>query len=600
MTNHLQTTAAARTARMRKAMAWATGALVVATALTPVPARAGFSDLLMALDASERAIESASPTSRVLARWDIPGSAIPDLERAELASTPFSSRARRFGPGESLQFLSLAYVPRVEGESAIQPFASNFLSESAFRVNAMVPRLMEGLQSPPALAKADPPVQTLSEVVKAALPVGRPTRTALDETICSLNVVDWSLSKVLQALSLQTQANLLLQAPEDTKLTISLNNVPLIDMLRHITAVTNLRFLKVENTYVIADGARLSKSYPDEWAIAHPGDAVVEPVKAVVVTRVYITNYVKSSQMADTLTAIFKEQGLSVTGGPAQTSPKIESRDSASVTGVTVGTVATSTSADGLSRLVVLRGPESVVLSAIEVAKSLDVARAQVAIAVSIHDITNDAVKELGMSWTFGDVAISETPGKGLNLGAFNRAPQNFSAMISALEKSDRAKLLANPSVSVQDGEQAFILIGNKINYPVLIGYTQLNTPIFDKETEKVGIYLQVAASVSSDNAITLSLYPQVSTITGFLQVNGASYPQIATREAQTTLRVQTGETIVMGGLLRDEEISNMEKVPLLGDIPILGELFKRRKKTKTSSQVLIAITPVVIPPQEK
>lgn len=580
---------------------WAMVGWVAALALLPSLGHAGFSDVLAALSATDRAAESVLPSSGLLARWHAPGIAEPDIESNTSSAALFSPRTRLFVPGETLQFLSLAYVPHVVGTADLQATVVDGAWESVMRWTALAPSLLPDLQESKPLARIEPPVQTLSEVVKAALPVAtRGVRTALDETVCSLNVADWSLSKVLQALSLQTQANLLLQAPEDTKLTINLNKVPLIDMLRHITAVTNLSFLKVENTYVIADGARLAKAYPDEWAAAHPAEAAVEAVKSVVMTRVYITNYVKSSQMAETLTAIFKEQGLSATGGPAQTSPKIVSRDTASVTGVTVGTVATSTSADGLSRLVILRGPEAVVVSALEVAKSLDVARAQVAIAVTIHDITNDAVKELGMSWSFGDVGITETPGKGLNLGAFNRAPQNFSAMISALEKSDKAKLLASPNVSVQDGEQAFILIGNKINYPVLIGYTQLNTPIFDKETEKVGIYLQVAASVSSDNAITLSLYPQVSTITGFLQVNGASYPQIATREAQTTLRVQTGETIVMGGLLRDEEITNMEKVPLLGDIPIIGELFKRRKKTKTSSQVLIAITPVVIPPQAK
>lgn len=580
---------------------WAMVGWVAALALLPSLGHAGFSDVLAALSATDRAAESVLPSSGLLARWHAPGIAEPDIESNTSSATLFSPRTRLFVPGETLQFLSLAYVPHVVGIADLRATVVDGAWESVMRWTALAPSLLADLQESKPPARIEPPVQTLSEVVKAALPVAaRGVRTALDETVCSLNVADWSLSKVLQALSLQTQANLLLQAPEDTKLTINLNKVPLIDMLRHITAVTNLSFLKVENTYVIADGARLAKAYPDEWAAAHPAEAAVEAVKSVVMTRVYITNYVKSSQMAETLTAIFKEQGLSATGGPAQTSPKIVSRDTASVTGVTVGTVATSTSADGLSRLVILRGPEAVVVSALEVAKSLDVARAQVAIAVTIHDITNDAVKELGMSWSFGDVGITETPGKGLNLGAFNRAPQNFSAMISALEKSDKAKLLASPNVSVQDGEQAFILIGNKINYPVLIGYTQLNTPIFDKETEKVGIYLQVAASVSSDNAITLSLYPQVSTITGFLQVNGASYPQIATREAQTTLRVQTGETIVMGGLLRDEEITNMEKVPLLGDIPIIGELFKRRKKTKTSSQVLIAITPVVIPPQAK
>ncbi len=569
-------------------------ALVAGLVLAPGAALGSASGFLAVLKARGWAMDSALPICSVPREWQ-PG------------WRPFSdfvhrvAPARRKGPGETLRYLSLGYVPKVVGVASLHNPASE---ASLFAI--LLPRAFApGYGAVPAEQVArvsEPPVQSVSEVIRAALPAVKPkgaVRTPLDETVCSLNVVDWELSKVLRALSLQTQANLLLQAPSDTRLTINLTNVPLIDMLRHITAVTNLAFLKVDNTYVIASAERLAKGYPAEWTEAHPTEAPVEVVKPVVMTRVYITNYVKSTQIAETLKLVFEGQGLSVTGGPSQVSPKIESRDTGAVTGITTGVVAATTTSDGLSRVVILRGPEEVVTAAIEVAKSLDFARAQVAINVTIHDITNDAAKELGLTWSFGDVGISEGQGKGLNGGAFTRAPQNFSAAISALEKSDKAKLLASPNVSVLDGEQAFILIGNRVNYPVLIGYTQLNTPIFNKETEKVGIYLQVAPSVSSDNSITLSLYPQVSTITGFLQVNGASYPQIATREAQTTLRVSNGETIVMGGLLRDEEITNMQKVPLLSDIPILGELFKRRKKTKTSSQVLIAITPVVIPPKE-
>lgn len=453
--------------------------------------------------------------------------------------------------------------------------------------------------------------ERLEDVVKGALPIAKGAqpgtsppvhRTALDELVCSLNVAEWELAKVLQALSVQTQANLLLQAPADMKLTISLTNVPLADMLRHICAVTGLQYLKVDNTYVVADAAKLETAYPDEWIAIHPkSEPTATPPSKMLATRVYLANFVGSQQVADTLKSLFASQGLTVSSGPSQVAPKIVARDAGAVTGVSTGAVSTSPNSDPVSRVVILQGPQDIVDAALEVAKALDVSRPQVSIGVAIYDINNDAVKDLGLSWTFGDIGISENSvGKGLNFGDFTRVPLSFAATISALEKSDKAKQLASPNISVLDGEQAFILIGNRINYPVLIGYTQLNTPIFDKETEKVGIYLQVAASVSDTNEITLSLYPQVSSITGFLQVNGASYPQISTREAQTTLRVPSGQTIVMGGLLRDEEISNMERVPILSDIPILGELFKRRKTTKTSSQVLIAITPKVIPPKSQ
>ncbi|MGG2305217.1 hypothetical protein ACE4Z6_27720, partial [Salmonella enterica] len=82
--------------------------------------------------------------------------------------------------------------------------------------------------------------------------------------------------------------------------------------------------------------------------------------------------------------------------------------------------------------------------------------------------------------------------------------------------------------------EHGFVLIGDRLSYPVVTGFSQAGSPIISKEEKSVGVYLQVAANIASDGTLTLSLYPQVSTVTGYLNLNGASYPQIATREAQT------------------------------------------------------------------
>ena len=219
-------------------------------------------------------------------------------------------------------------------------------------------------------------------------------------------------------------------------------------------------------------------------------------------------------------------------------------------------------------------------------------------IAVTVHDISNDALKELGLTWTFNGVSVNEAP-KGFNIGTISRTGLGASASLKALEQKNVAKLMASPSISVMDGERGFVLIGNRINFPVLVGYTQNNAPIFDRQQERVGIYLQVAASVASDGSVTLNLYPQVSTITGYLEVNGASYPQVATREAQTTVRVGSGESIVLGGLMRDEDVIQIDKVPLLSQIPFLGELFRHRKVTKTSSQVILTVTPTIVTPDK-
>src|SRR5262249_49103178 len=96
------------------------------------------------------------------------------------------------------------------------------------------------------------------------------------------------------------------------------------------------------------------------------------------------------------------------------------------------------------------------------------------------------------------------------------------------------------------------------------------------------------------DGDVILSIYPQVSTITGYLNINGASLPQISTREQQTTVRVRDGETIVIGGLIRDDELKSIQRVPILSRIPLFGELFTYRSKTRTRTELIITITPEV------
>jgi type II secretory pathway component GspD/PulD (secretin) len=297
--------------------------------------------------------------------------------------------------------------------------------------------------------------------------------------------------------------------------------------------------------------------------------------------------------MVESLKMMFESKGLTVVVGPSSTAPTLSERDSSSSTGVTAGVLATETKPGGKTLL--FRGPSLVVNDAIEAAKSLDIQRAQVLIEVSILDVSDGALKELGVSWSIGGTSFTETDPKGVNFGSITRTPFNFGAAIKALETSDKAKILASPSVRVLDEERAFILIGNRLTLPKFDGYDANRIPIYSTSEYRVGIYLQVAPSISADGTITMAIYPQVSTIVKFTEINGGSYPDIATREAQTTLRVKSGESIVLGGLLKNDEIEQMERVPLLSKIPILGELFTRRKKTKGSSQVVISLTPTLI-----
>ena len=415
--------------------------------------------------------------------------------------------------------------------------------------------------------------------------------------LCSINVANYELSKILQELSTQTKTNLILLTNPETKLTLRLSKVKLTDMIRHLAAVTGLSYLKVGETYVIATDEQLKKGYTAEWNKANPASkGVTEAGKPDLVVETYMTRNVDSAQIAQALDKLYSTQ-ITVIAGPAPTSPSVmQQNTNGSVGSAGAGVLQKETAGAQSGRMLIFKGPRDIVDAALALAKRMDYARMQWVVKVTVHDISNDALKELGLSWSFSNVTLTEGSTSGLGFGSFSRTPLSFLATLSALEKQEKAKLLSAPQISGMDGERAFILIGDKISFPNLVGYSNANTPIFEAKEIQVGIYLQVAGAVSDEKNVTLSIYPQVSAIKSFNNVNGALYPTIAAREAQTTLRARTGETIVLGGLLREEEIVQMSKVPLLGDIPFLGELFRHRRRSKVASQVVITLTPTIIP----
>ncbi len=449
-------------------------------------------------------------------------------------------------------------------------------------------------------------------------PAGTAKRQDLGSRLISLDVVDLELTKVIQSLSDQTGVNLVLLGQTNKTMTLRLSKVTLESALSHICAVSGVRFLLVKGAYVVAQPEDLKQAYPSEYEAAYPSVVLPQTIPAgqgepptdpkLDTIEVISLAYVTASEVVNVLKTAFTEKELVSRAGPTQHVPSLSSAETSNVTGVSTGILrsdgqesggAEASSSPG-SRVVVVRGTKESVEAAKKLALQLDLPRPQVAIAVRILDISDEVMKDLGLSWTFGDQTFTERGGSGIGFRTFDRSAGAIMARLSALKKDDQAKILAEPNISVLDNQKAFILIGQRLNFPTLVGYTQANTPIFAPKEEKVGIYLQVNASVSPTDEITMSLYPQVSTVTSFLEVNGGSYPQIATREAQTTLRVRTGDTIILGGLIREEEIKNVQKVPLLSDIPILGEFFKKVKTQKTKSQIIITITPTITQPNAR
>lgn len=166
-------------------------------------------------------------------------------------------------------------------------------------------------------------------------------------------------------------------------------------------------------------------------------------------------------------------------------------------------------------------------------------------------------------------------------------------------ETLSNGKVLARPNVTTFDGRQAKIMMGDKV--PVFTSSSDSTDTDADTtmtvEYKDVGIQLDVLPRINEEDkeTITMVIKPSVSTITEWVESGNNKAPQISERSAETTIRVKSGETILLGGLLKEEEIKNIKQIPILAKIPLLGELFKSRSLEKSQSEIVVAITPTIV-----
>jgi len=415
-----------------------------------------------------------------------------------------------------------------------------------------------------------------------------------EDTLVSLDSVAIQLTEILHLLSEQTGTNLLLLT-NDYRLTIRLKNRRFIDALRDICALKDLSYLKVDNTYVIGPDEKLKKSYTDAYETAHGVVHDKPKVQEELTSETYRTSYLDANKVVESLKTVFKDERLLMVAAPPQLMPTVASQTK-TTTGNETKVLDADTEALKVSRQLLIFGPRSEVEEALAMVRSMDVSPAQVNIAVSITDVSNDTLRDLGVEWEFGTVDTQFIPGKGISFKSITRAPFDVTATLKLLETQGKAKVLATPHLCILDGQRGYVLVGQRLTFPVVVGTNPNGGFIFSTDQERVGIYLQVAAWITNNGKIRMNLYPQVSTITGFISVGSAQYPQVSTREAQATLDIESGKTIVMAGMLDDEDTQSIRSVPILSQIPFFGELFKSRHHSHTRNQVIVTITPTLIP----
>jgi general secretion pathway protein D len=255
--------------------------------------------------------------------------------------------------------------------------------------------------------------------------------------------------------------------------------------------------------------------------------------------------------------------------------------------------------ADESTNALVISAPASIFPSMRAVIQQLDIPRAQIHIEAIIAEVSLDTANELGVQWlgrdvdnaafssqfsssgvSIGGVINGVIPDGGLlGLGTINDDGLSVVALISALAGDSETNLLATPSIVTLDNQEAEILVGQ--NVPFVTGEsagTDFDNPFRTIERQDIGVTLKVKPQINEGDAITMEVYQEVSNISG----TATNAVDIVTnkRSIDTTVQLEDGGLLVLGGLIDEIIVESEQKVPLLGDIPFLGALFRYKRET--------------------
>ena len=237
-----------------------------------------------------------------------------------------------------------------------------------------------------------------------------------------------------------------------------------------------------------------------------------------------------------------------------------------------------------------------------EALKTLDTATQLVTLEAKILAINKSEEKNLGIQWNWDKIPqypyrsndtdekdnSPDSNAKGhLRLWRHTNAQFQFSATLNALITSGKAKVLATPSMITIPGKEASIFIGSHI--PVVTEKHYNGQSSYSTEYVDAGIKLQYTPIVSRDGYITATVHTEVSTPTLISELKNY---RINSRTADTNVRMRNGETLVIGGLISEEEQKQLQQIPFLSKIPLLGALFKNHYSSKSKTEVIMLLTP--------
>lgn len=242
----------------------------------------------------------------------------------------------------------------------------------------------------------------------------------------------------------------------------------------------------------------------------------------------------------------------------------------------------------------------------------------QVSLHVRVAEMSRDVAKVFGINWdvvaTPGDFVFGLATGRTARdaaTGMFNRFSDtaglagaiaasghagdvDFNALIDALERESLVSVLAEPNLTALSGETASFLAGGEFPIPVGQGDNEIQI-----EFKQYGVSLAFTPTVLTPGRISLRVRPEVSDITekGAIKLDGITIPAIVTRRAETTVELGSGQSFAIGGLISNNMQDSVDKFPGLGDLPVLGPLFRSTRFKRSETELVIIVTPYLVRP---
>lgn len=257
---------------------------------------------------------------------------------------------------------------------------------------------------------------------------------------------------------------------------------------------------------------------------------------------------------------------------------------------------------EGGNRLVCYTSPR-VILEIERIVRSIDHPHILVLLETRLIEVSLDKLDQRGIKWNelspleMEVIYPEETFKDGIRAENWIKGQIDFNLKLDMLLQNGDARMLMNSKLTTTNNREASLHIGEVIPYTVQ-SYNMNSSAgggaNMQVEKENVGVILTMTPHVNEENQITLNLAPEVSNITGWKGQYG-DMPLVRTRKTNTTIRVENGQKIFLAGLLSEEETFTTFKVPVLGEIPIIGMLFQNRRKDIIRKNLIIEVVPRII-----